>query len=100
MAKAITEIRSLARQYTASAMKTLVHIMREPTAPPSARVAAANSLLDRGWGKAEATVIIDDKRDATDWTRDELVTFLSNAAASRKGAAETDGRSGQPDSVH
>jgi len=33
-------------------MKTLAHIMREPTAPPAARVMAANALLDRGWGKA------------------------------------------------
>jgi len=52
MSKPPTEIRSIARKYTASAMKTLAHIMREPTAPPAARVMAANALLDRGWGKA------------------------------------------------
>lgn len=28
-------------------------IMNEPSAPHAARVSAANSLLDRGWGKAE-----------------------------------------------
>ena len=27
--------------------------MNEPSAPPSARVSAAQVLLDRGWGKAE-----------------------------------------------
>lgn len=46
-----TNIKSLARTYTAAAVKTLVGIMKQPKAPPAARVAAANSLLDRGWGK-------------------------------------------------
>jgi hypothetical protein len=51
MAKAATDIRSLARSHTESALKVLAGIMNEPEAPPAARVAAANSLLDRGWGK-------------------------------------------------
>lgn len=51
MAKAPTEIRSLARSHTEEAIKTLVGIMRNGTTEP-ARVAAANSVLDRGWGKA------------------------------------------------
>lgn len=53
MAKAPVEIRSLARQHTETALKTLASIMNDNAAPPPARVAAANSLLDRGWGKAE-----------------------------------------------
>ena len=52
MAKTPTEIKSLARSHTDSALKTLAHIMNEPSAPHAARVSAANSLLDRGWGKA------------------------------------------------
>lgn len=51
MAKAPIEIRSLARSYTESAIKTLVGIMNQPGAPEAARVSAANSILDRGWGK-------------------------------------------------
>jgi len=51
MAKAATDIRSLARSHTESALKVLAGIMNEPEAPHAARVAAANSLLDRGWGK-------------------------------------------------
>lgn len=54
MAKTPTEIKSLARVHTETALKTLAGIMNEPSAPHSARVSAANSLLDRGWGKAEA----------------------------------------------
>src|SRR5215475_2779344 len=59
MAVAPTEIRTLARSYTKAAIKTLVGIMRQPKAPPAARVMAANSLLDRGWGKAAQLVAVD-----------------------------------------
>lgn len=52
MAKAPTEIRSLARSHTETAVRTLAGIMRQSKAPAAARVAAAQALLDRGWGKA------------------------------------------------
>jgi hypothetical protein len=51
MAKALAEIRSLARSHTESALNCLVGIMGQSDAPPAARVSAANSILDRGWGK-------------------------------------------------
>jgi hypothetical protein len=51
MAKTPTDIRSLARGHTEGALATLASIMHSDEAPPAARVAAANSLLDRGWGK-------------------------------------------------
>lgn len=51
MSKAPIEIRSLARGHTETAIKTLAGIMKQPKAPPAARVAAASALLDRGWGK-------------------------------------------------
>lgn len=50
MAKTPTEIRSLARSHTQKALNCLVGIMENSTSDP-AKVAAANSLLDRGWGK-------------------------------------------------
>jgi hypothetical protein len=51
MAKTPLEIASLARMHTKKAVKTLAAIMAEPHAPYAARVAAAEALLDRGWGK-------------------------------------------------
>lgn len=51
MAKSPAEIRSLARSHTKSAINVLRTIMNQPDAPASARVAAAEALLDRGWGK-------------------------------------------------
>ena len=56
MAKAKAEIRSLARVHTVTAIRTLVAIMKQTKAPPAARIAAANSLLDRGWGKAAQAI--------------------------------------------
>ena len=37
---------------TETAVRVLTGVMRQKGAPPAARVLAANSLLDRGWGKA------------------------------------------------
>lgn len=51
MAKTPTEIRSLARSHTDAAINALVGIVNQSEAPPAARVAAANAILDRGWGK-------------------------------------------------
>ena len=51
-AKQITDIRDLARRCTEDAVATLKSVMMDLEAPHSARVAAANSLLDRGHGKA------------------------------------------------
>ena len=51
MAKTPTQIASLARSHTETALNTLVGIMEQTDAPPAARVAAANAVLDRGWGK-------------------------------------------------
>lgn len=62
---------------------------------------AMQQVADRLDGKPmqESTVTVE-KRDATDWTRDELVAFLRDAAAGRSGTPQEDGRGGEPDSVH
>lgn len=63
MAKAPTQIRSLARAHTESAVKVLAGIMNETAAPHAARVSAATSLLDRGWGKPTQPIAGDDEAD-------------------------------------
>ncbi len=45
-------IRDLARVHTKDALKTLSEIVKNKKASDTARVSAANALLDRGWGKA------------------------------------------------
>jgi len=55
-ARTLTEIRSLARSHSRTAIRVLVGIMRSEDATPAARVSAANAILDRGWGKAAQPV--------------------------------------------
>ena len=56
MPKSVTEIRSLARSHTGTALNVLVGVMRNTRAPPPSRIAAANAVLDRGWGKAAQAI--------------------------------------------
>jgi hypothetical protein len=56
VAKTLTEIRSLARSHTRTALNVLVGIMRSKDATPAARVSAANAILDRGWGKTPQAI--------------------------------------------
>lgn len=49
--KATAELKQLASEYTEGAVKTLVEVMQDKEAPAPARIAAANSLLDRSHGK-------------------------------------------------
>jgi hypothetical protein len=73
MAKAPTEIKSLARAFTEKAVNVLAGIMQQEESPPAARVAAATALLDRGWGKPTQPVSGDDDAPPVRVTRIELV---------------------------
>jgi hypothetical protein len=85
MSKTPTEIRSLARGHTETALNTLAKIMTAEDAPHSARVAAANSLLDRGWGKAPQELKVAVSKAARDLNDDELAAIAAGGSA---GAAE------------
>lgn len=56
----VGEVRDLARRYTPQAIEALQSIMNEQQAPASARVAAAEALLNRGWGRPTAVLANDD----------------------------------------
>jgi hypothetical protein len=49
--KADKTIRDISREHTEDAISTLVKIAKSSKATPTARVAACNAILDRGWGK-------------------------------------------------
>lgn len=49
--KALKGVEDAARSHTAGALAPLARICNDATAPPAAEVAAANALLDRGWGR-------------------------------------------------
>ena len=52
------DIKLIAKAHTAAAVKTLVGIMNAPKSPAAARVAAANAVLDRAWGKPTQPVAV------------------------------------------
>src|SRR5215831_12492586 len=107
--KTVALLADLAREHTAEAIQTLVQLMN--TGAGNVRVMAANSILDRGWGKPAqtTTTTITEKRSALDWTTDELVAFLNEHAPDGQGAPEAEASDGapakkagdrEPDSVH
>jgi hypothetical protein len=57
--KGYGELRELARQHTEDAIATLAEICRNGE-NEGARIAAANALLDRGWGKPAFSVLARD----------------------------------------
>jgi hypothetical protein len=87
MAKAPTDIRSLARSYTATAIKVLAGIMQEKDSPPAARVSAAQALLDRGWGKPAQTMEMTVKRVSAQQLGDDELASIATGGG--EGAAET-----------
>jgi hypothetical protein len=94
-------LEEIARSYTEEALNVLLQVARSSSSD-AARVSAASAILDRGYGKPHqgSTVILDDKRDASDWTRAELVALLGDSRKSGPGTPETEGRGGKPDRVH
>jgi len=63
---------------------------------------AIAQVADRLDGKPaqESTLTVSDKRDATDWTRDELVAILNDAAASRRRTDQAVGREPKSNKIH
>jgi hypothetical protein len=71
-------VREVARQCTADAMQTLKDIMLDKDAPHGARVTAANSILDRGYGKpAQALSLELQRRNVEELSDDELMAIAS-----------------------
>lgn len=90
-AKGIEDVRSLARAYTDSAIKTLAGIMSSPDAPQGARVTAAEALLNRGWGKPDQTTNVNVRKHVADLTDAELANIASrggNRASDPQDGAE------------
>lgn len=56
--KITADIKAAAQQYTDDALQTLAQIMKAGESE-AARVAAANSILDRGYGKPKQSLDVD-----------------------------------------
>ena len=69
-------IPTLAREYCAEAIRAVVEIMRKPEAMDTDRIRAANTILDRGLGKAPSVVAHLTNRDAAEYSDDELLAII------------------------
>ena len=61
--RVLGDVQDLARQQSPEAINTLATIMQNEKAPPAARVAAANALLDRGYGKPDSAYLANASKD-------------------------------------
>jgi hypothetical protein len=77
--KAQIDVRNAAREYTQEAIDTLVLVMRN--GKPSEAAMAANSLLDRAWGKPRQEVEISGALQVEDLTDDELARIARGGGA-------------------
>jgi Family of unknown function (DUF5681) len=78
--KIVGEVQELARQHSAEAIETLAAIMKDPKAPPAARVLASNSILDRAYGKAPQTLNANvASRPVRDMTDAELLAIIAGS---------------------
>jgi hypothetical protein len=77
--KVVQEVRELAREHTEAAIRTLVEIMKDGGQDPRARVAAANSILDRGHGKPQQSVNVQ-----TEVRQPETVVLVHTAPPPRE----------------
>ena len=92
--KLVGHVRELAQQQTEKAIKTLVRTLDAKDAPYAAKVAAAQAILDRGWGKPALPIGGTDElppiRTAREMTDEEILAALQDA----QGQAEEGARHG------
>lgn len=72
-----TEIRSLCRSHTRSAIRALAGVLANSN-NDNAKIAAANSLLDRGWGRAPVVIEDEQGNDMLTFTTIELARRMAS----------------------
>jgi len=84
--RVLADVQELARQKSPKALDTLEKIMLNEKAPAAARVAAANGLLDRGYGRPTQPVAqMLAQVKAEDLSDEELAGIVSGAKQNGNG---------------
>ncbi len=76
----VTDVKAIAKLYTRRAVEVLAEVMEDPEANASARVNAAEGLLNRGWGKPDVQAVLTVKKSVADFTDEEIMAILSSAS--------------------
>jgi hypothetical protein len=98
--KAIIEVTAAARELTTEAINTLKRVMLNEKATASARVSAAVAIIERGWGKAPATItLLRGDAELKELTDAELIAIAAGETAQPNGSghpSESPGDKGKP----
>ena len=87
--KIFSEVKQAAHEHTDAAIETLVGVMNNEEATPAARVAAANAILDRGWGKPEShTNVAHHNKPLRELTDDELYAIIAEGESDEEPEAD------------
>lgn len=97
MPKAIVEVAKAAREHTVEMLEVLLSIARDKAATASARVSAAQYVVDRGWGRAPQTIDIRRTTELGNLTDDELLAIAAGEVAEPNGGDFTAGSPESPD---
>jgi Family of unknown function (DUF5681) len=89
------DVKEMARGLTKEAIATLAAVMRDGSAPHSARVRSAEVILDRAWGRPETTSNVRVSSDVRDLTTAEILAALASL-----GIAAAEERGDEPGSIH
>lgn len=82
--KAERDVVELARAHSTEAVQTLVRVMRE--GKPAEASAAANSILDRAFGKPRQVVDATVRRDIRSLSDDELLAIIAGEPEAEAGS--------------
>ncbi|WP_428333253.1 hypothetical protein [Novosphingobium sp.] len=82
---------AMARAHTGDALATLVAIMGNGDAPATARVSAANAVLDRAWGKPRQDFEFSSAGDAVAAIQRARLRVHRQGAVKSGGGGKTDG---------
>jgi len=72
-----SDVKEMARGLTREAIQTLASVMRDSAAPPSARVRAAEVILDRAWGRPETSASIRVSGEVRELSTAEILITLA-----------------------
>lgn len=94
--KSHKELTDAARDAAGDAMRVLTDVMTDPLAQASTRVSAAIAVLERAHGKPNANLNLNHRRNATEFTDDELDTLANVRLPEEGGVRSEEGAGAAP----
>ncbi len=78
--QAKTDLRAAAKEFSAEALNTIVSIMRNENAPFAVRLSASSTILDRGHGRVNHNLTVDNKNQFNRMSDIELLKLIYGGA--------------------